>query len=328
MNYEQPAQQHISIPEAVKLCGISRATLYRHIRKGRLTVATNKLGKQCLAVAELVKVYGLEGPEEETITTLETTAETSFHPQAAPPDAALDATPDETVANLTVMGRDNRPATVCLDSPEEAAAETRAVPPSPEEAAAGTRAVPPSPEESVAETSAVPTPLLDTTSDKTALSPVIDLATDTQPAFVAERDMRLDRITAERDRALRQLAASEQARAQAEARAAEWENRHAQATLKEDNWVDTWIVAVFAALVGFALCFALITISDRLKSARFERDALRQSVPLVSPPSAENLSVLGDRIEEAGPRPLPYPAPPGAAYSPAAQRETPKRRVE
>lgn len=44
--------------EAAKFAGISRATLYRHIKQGRVSASTNKRGENVIDTSELVRVYG------------------------------------------------------------------------------------------------------------------------------------------------------------------------------------------------------------------------------------------------------------------------------
>lgn len=48
----------VSISEAARLTGKSRATLQRHIKSGRLSVGRDETGSPLIDTAELIRVYG------------------------------------------------------------------------------------------------------------------------------------------------------------------------------------------------------------------------------------------------------------------------------
>ena len=51
-------QALLSITEAARVSGKSRATLHRHIKKGKLNTTIDSAGIKCIDAAELLRVYG------------------------------------------------------------------------------------------------------------------------------------------------------------------------------------------------------------------------------------------------------------------------------
>ncbi|MBU2788074.1 helix-turn-helix domain-containing protein [Acidithiobacillus sp. VAN18-1] len=48
----------LTITEAAKVVGVSRMTLYKHIKSGRLSVEKDQFGKPNIDVSELIRVFG------------------------------------------------------------------------------------------------------------------------------------------------------------------------------------------------------------------------------------------------------------------------------
>jgi len=48
----------LNISQAAKAAGISRATMNRHIKRGKVSVTQKPTGEKCIDPAELVRVYG------------------------------------------------------------------------------------------------------------------------------------------------------------------------------------------------------------------------------------------------------------------------------
>lgn len=59
----------VTLTEAAKLAGISRTTLYKDIKKGKVSKGEDKDGNPCIDTAELLRVYGelTEGQKEKTV---------------------------------------------------------------------------------------------------------------------------------------------------------------------------------------------------------------------------------------------------------------------
>lgn len=55
----------VSISEAIRLSGVSRATFYnKYLKQGQVTVSKDEKGKKCIDTAELLRVFGkLSGDE-------------------------------------------------------------------------------------------------------------------------------------------------------------------------------------------------------------------------------------------------------------------------
>jgi predicted site-specific integrase-resolvase len=48
----------LTITESAKAAGIGRATLYRHIKEGKISCEIDKKGQKVIDTAELIRVYG------------------------------------------------------------------------------------------------------------------------------------------------------------------------------------------------------------------------------------------------------------------------------
>ena len=62
----------VNLTEGARLAGVSRSTLNRHIREGRITKVTGTDGKPCLDTEEIQRVYH-DTVGDETVAETETT---------------------------------------------------------------------------------------------------------------------------------------------------------------------------------------------------------------------------------------------------------------
>ncbi len=59
-----------SVTEAAKLAGVTRRTIYRHIKAGRLSASVTSSDNTVIETSELLRVYGvLSQPEPEVVST-------------------------------------------------------------------------------------------------------------------------------------------------------------------------------------------------------------------------------------------------------------------
>lgn len=58
----------VSITEAIRLSGVSRATFYnKYLKQDQITVSRNEKGKKCIDTAELLRVFGKLVGDEQSI---------------------------------------------------------------------------------------------------------------------------------------------------------------------------------------------------------------------------------------------------------------------
>jgi hypothetical protein len=83
----------LSLAEAAKHCGVNRSTILRAVKSGKVSGTRNDDGSWSVEASELFRVF-------------EPKADTSAAPQAAQPDAAIDALVGELRAVIADLRRD------------------------------------------------------------------------------------------------------------------------------------------------------------------------------------------------------------------------------